>query len=288
MKSTRTFIVIMLCFSAVGLIGCSSSNSQDKAVSEKPDKILSAGWKDFHWPEGIRAAVSLSFDDARKSQIDYGLPILDAYDVKATFYVLPRRVKQRLAGWRKTLANGHEIGNHTLTHPCSGNFSRRNALENYTLEMIANEMDSANDDIERLLGVRPTTFAYPCGQQFVGRGKALKSYVPLVAERFIVGRRWRDEHANDPTICDLAQVMGIELDKLDFEQLKEWIDKAVKKGQWLVLCGHEIGPSRRRQTTLAATIEALCEYANDPNNGIWIDTVQTIGTYIKEQRTGSK
>lgn len=287
MKSARVFIVVMLYFSVVVLTGC-SSNSQDKVVSEKPDKIFSTGWKDFHWPQGKRAAISLSFDDARESQLDCGLPVLDAYDVKATFYVLPVHVKKRLADWKKAVTSGHEIGNHTITHPCSGNITHRNALENYTLEMIANEMDSASDEIERLLGVRPTTFAYPCGHTYVGRGKALKSYVPLVAERFIAGRLWRDEHANDPTICDLPQVMGVELDKLDFEQLKKQIDKAAKKGRWLVLCGHKIGSSRRRQTTMAATIEALCKYANDPDNGIWIDTVETIGTYIMEQRAGRK
>ena len=40
------------------------------------------------WLEGKTAALSLTFDDARLSQVDQGLPLLDAYGVKATFYVL--------------------------------------------------------------------------------------------------------------------------------------------------------------------------------------------------------
>ena len=37
------------------------------------------------WPEGKTAALSLTFDDARLSQVDQGLPLLDSYGVKATF-----------------------------------------------------------------------------------------------------------------------------------------------------------------------------------------------------------
>ena len=70
----------------------------------------------FHWPKGKKAAISLTFDDARPSQIDNGLPILDAHNLKATFYVSVGPVEQRLTEWRNAVANRHEIGNHTLTN----------------------------------------------------------------------------------------------------------------------------------------------------------------------------
>jgi peptidoglycan/xylan/chitin deacetylase (PgdA/CDA1 family) len=46
----------------------------------------------FPWPAGKRAAISLSFDDARQSQVDVGLPLLDRYGDKATFYLSPAGV----------------------------------------------------------------------------------------------------------------------------------------------------------------------------------------------------
>ena len=76
----------------------------------------------FHWPAGKRVAVSLSFDDARLSQIDRGLDVLNPTGVKATFFVVPEGVKQRLEGWKRAVASGHEIASHSLNHPCSGNF----------------------------------------------------------------------------------------------------------------------------------------------------------------------
>ena len=235
----------------------------------------------FAWPEGIRAAVSLTFDDARISQADVGVPILDTYRVKATFYVSPARLKDRLPAWKNALANGHEIGNHSLRHPCTGNFAfaRDKALEDYTLDRMKQELEAANTSIESALGVRPATFAYPCGQKYVGRGRRLKSYVPLVAELFLAGRGWMDEGANDPSFCDPAQLLGMELDGLDVAQAKELIETAVENGAWLVFCGHEVGKGGR-QTTRADTLEAICRYASNPDNGIWIDTVENIARYV--------
>jgi peptidoglycan/xylan/chitin deacetylase (PgdA/CDA1 family) len=228
----------------------------------------------------------LTFDDARPSQVDVGMPLFDSYGVTATFYVSPGRVEERLAGWRKAVVTGHEMGNHSVRHPCTGNFpwARQKALEDYTLAQMAAELERANAEIRRMLSVRPVTFAYPCGQKYVGRGENVRSYVPLVATRFLAGRGWRDEGANDPVFCDLAQLMAMELDGLEFEQLKVLIDAAAEKGFWLILCGHEIGEGGR-QTTRIETLRAFCEYARDPENGVWVDTVANVARYVSAGTT---
>ena len=239
----------------------------------------------FRWPDGKRVAVSLSFDDARPSQIDVGLPLFDRFGARVTFFVNPPRMMGRLAGWKKAAAEGYEIGNHTNTHPCSGNFawSRRNAVENYTPAMIEAQMDGANAEIERLLGVKAVTFAYPCGGKTIGRGEATQSYVPLVARRFLVGRGFRDESANDPGFCDLSQVLGVESDGLSFDQMKAAVVEAARTGGWLVLAGHEIGAGGR-QTTLVPALEQFLHYAQDPANGVWLDTVEKVARYIRARR----
>lgn len=239
----------------------------------------------FPWPEGKKAAISLTFDDARLSQVDTGLPIFDRYGVKATFYVSPDKLEQRLEGWKKAVRNGHEIGNHTMTHPCTGNYPafRWKAIEDMTLDQMALEIDGASQAIEKLLGLKPASFAYPCGQAFVGRGKNAKSYVPLVADRFLTGRKWLSEGANDPAFCDLAQVLAMESDGKTFEQIKTLVDLVSEEGRWLILAGHEIG-NEAYQTTLASALESLCRYAKEPANGLWIDTVGNIGCYILHVR----
>ncbi|MGZ7046328.1 MAG: polysaccharide deacetylase family protein, partial [Candidatus Aminicenantales bacterium] len=244
-----------------------------------------AGAAPFRWPGGKRAAISLTFDDARQSQVDTGLPLLDRYKVKATFYVSPDNVKERLEGWKRAVKSGHEIGNHTMTHPCTGNyaFSKANALEDLSLDRMAREIDEASLAIETMLSVKPISFAYPCCQTFVGRGMAVKSYVPLVAERFLTGRLGLNEAANDPGICDLSQLLAQGSDGTTFGELKALIDQAVSEGRWLILAGHEIAESGY-QTTSVKTLETLCRYASDPANGLWIDTVGRIGKYVADNR----
>ncbi len=239
----------------------------------------------FPWPDGKYAAVSLTFDDARFSQIDKGIPLLDRYGVKATFYISPERVPERQEKWRAAAARGHEIGNHTCSHPCTGNFqfARNKALEDYTLARMAGELDSANAFILEKIGVRAKSFAYPCGQKYVGRGVKVQSYVPLVAEKFLTGRGWLDEDANDAWFCDFAQLLGMESDGKSYRQLKALVDKAVEEGRWLVLAGHEMD-TKGKQTTRLEPLEKLLHYAQDPDNGIWMDTVGHVAAYVDSVR----
>ena len=234
------------------------------------------------WPDGCKAAVSLTFDDARVTQVDRGLPIFDRYDVKGTFYVSFGNLEQRLDQWKSALSNGHEIGNHSLTHPCSGNFELvrpDRALEDFSLERMERDLLDANDKIHALLGVRPTTFAYPCGQTFIGRGVDQLSYVPVVARHFEIGRGGFDEAPNDPYYCDPAMITGLELDGADWDYARQLIELAAAQGRWLVLFGHEVGQAGH-QIVDSGTLDQLCQYCSDPGNGIWIDTVATIGRHV--------
>ncbi len=239
----------------------------------------------FPWPKGKKMAISLTFDDARGSQATKGAPLLDEYDVKGTFYLVPSAAKGQLEGWKKAVAKGHEMGNHSLNHACSGNFvwSREKALENYTMDKMRSELLEAGKQIETLLGVKAVSYAYPCGHTFIGRGKNTQSFVPLISELFVSGRGWLDEAPVDPAYCDMAQLTGMEMDGKDFDQILPIIEAARKSGQWLVLAGHETSDSGP-QTTRLSMLRKLCAYAKDPANDIWIAPVGEIAVYVNEAR----
>jgi peptidoglycan/xylan/chitin deacetylase (PgdA/CDA1 family) len=237
----------------------------------------------FRWPDGRRAAVSLTWDDARPSQVDVGVPILNRYGIRGTFYLLPRNMRGRVAKWRAAAAQGHEIGNHSLRHPCTGNFvgwqTRATMLENYSLGRMERELLKANRILGAALGVRPTSFAYCCGQSFVGRGRRLRSYVPLVARLFVVGQAGYSETYASPERCDLAQVPSIKFDNKTFDELRVTVDAAVADGCWLILFGHEVGGARARQTTSAGALRRLCAHLRSRPE-IWVDTVTAVGRHI--------
>ncbi len=246
---------------------------------------LFAQAKNFHWPDGKTMGLSFTWDDARESQPTIGLQILDKYGVKATFYVLPLAVEKQLEGWKKVVKSGHEIANHSLNHPCSGNFlwARKNALEDYSISKMEVELLAANTKVKSLLGVEMTEFAYPCGQTFVGREQKTESYVPVISKNFHSGRTWLDEAPNDPSYCDLAQLTGMEMDGKSFEEILKLIESARKTKSWLVLAGHEINKNGP-QTTKTEMLEKLFKYLKTSGKDIWVAPVGEISTYVLKQR----
>jgi peptidoglycan/xylan/chitin deacetylase (PgdA/CDA1 family) len=79
---TFTFQLSLLLTFLFGLLA-GSSHAQSYKTASNPDKAA------FQWPEGKKMGLSLTFDDARLTQVDKGIPLLDKYGVKATFYLSP-------------------------------------------------------------------------------------------------------------------------------------------------------------------------------------------------------
>jgi peptidoglycan/xylan/chitin deacetylase (PgdA/CDA1 family) len=231
-------------------------------------------------PNGARVALSLTFDDSRESQLDIAVPILAAHGLRATFFVLPSPVARRQSDWRAVVESRHEIGNHTVSHPCSANFefSRTNALEDYSLEGMEAEIDDASGRLEQLLGVRPESFAYPCGQSFVGRGESRTSYVPLVARRFAAARGYGSETANDPQRCDFAHLEAFTIDGLDPGESAGLVDQADATGRWVILVGHDVG-ERGEQTVLTDSLKALCHRVAQAD--VWVAPVAEVAEHLR-------
>lgn len=237
----------------------------------------------FVWPGQAKAALSLSWDDGRKSQLNKGLPMLDRFGLKATFYLHPQGPTTR-ASWKGALAQGHEVGNHTCSHPCSGNFefSRANAIEDYSLARMEKEILDCNQKLRRQLGVTPRTFAYPCGQNYVGRGRTHRSTVPLVAKNFLAGRAYLSEHSNDPRYCDLSLLSAAGIDERSVVSLKAEVERAIQQGTWLIFAGHEIG--RHPQGMDLKVLERFCRYLVGAQARVWVAPVWHVAAWVSSAR----
>src|ERR687886_427013 len=86
-KKMTTILSRLLLFILVCFLNHSLHAQQDTAA--------------YPWPQGKLAALSLSFDDARESQVLVGTNLLDQYGIKATFFVVPSGVEKQLAGWKR-------------------------------------------------------------------------------------------------------------------------------------------------------------------------------------------
>lgn len=99
--------------------------------------------------------VAISFDASwGGSQTLRILDILDEYDVKTTFFLVGLWVEKYPELVKEIVARGHEIGNHSATHPYMTKISKEKMLE---------ELSIMSDQVETLTGVRPTLFRPPYG-----------------------------------------------------------------------------------------------------------------------------
>ena len=100
--------------------------------------------------------IALTIDaawDADKTP--FILDTLDKYNVKATFFLCGVWVKQYPDFVKEISKRGHEIGNHSLTHP---HMSRMDAIA------IQKELSDLDDMLEELTGRRSTLFRPPFGE----------------------------------------------------------------------------------------------------------------------------
>jgi peptidoglycan/xylan/chitin deacetylase (PgdA/CDA1 family) len=125
------------------------------------------------WPGGKRAAIVLTYDDAVPSQLDVALPQLEAAGLRGTFFLQGDNVKPRdVPRWRAAALAGHELGNHTLFHPCPAamlpdrDFHAAERHDARTMLAEIAVMNSLLVAIDGRDGAR--TLSFPCSQTLAG------------------------------------------------------------------------------------------------------------------------
>lgn len=100
--------------------------------------------------------IALTIDAAwNADKTPFILDTLDKYGIKATFFLCGVWVKAYPDVVKEIAARGHEIGNHSLTHP---------HMNRISAEEIKKEISSLDDEIERLTGTRSKLFRAPFGE----------------------------------------------------------------------------------------------------------------------------
>jgi peptidoglycan/xylan/chitin deacetylase (PgdA/CDA1 family) len=203
------------------------------------------------WIPPYQGAISLTFDDGTPSHLEIVIPELDRRGMRGTFYLNPRGDEDEASpkSWRKALEPwlpaarlGHEMGNHTLNHPCSLNINIDWAPNLLTMTLV--EMEADLLEAQRRLSCmfpwqKATSFAYPCYETSLGRGLSRVSYIPLVARHFIAGRA-RGEQANDPAFCDLHSLSSMNVERQTSAFLIGLAELALAQGRWAILTFHGI------------------------------------------------
>ena len=99
---------------------------------------------------------ALTFDAAwDDSDTDRLISVLEKYDAKATFFVVGDWAEKYFESVKKFADAGHEIANHSDTHPHINTLSEQKILE---------EIEKCGEKIERITKKKPTLFRGPYGE----------------------------------------------------------------------------------------------------------------------------
>ncbi len=112
-----------------------------------------------------RAAIALTFDDGPSESTPRLLDILDRHQVKATFFQCGFSVRRLPWIAREVSGRGHELGNHTYSHP---------HLWLKSPWFIQRELSSGQEAIMDATGVTPRLFRAPFGLRWIGLRRAQK------------------------------------------------------------------------------------------------------------------
>jgi peptidoglycan/xylan/chitin deacetylase (PgdA/CDA1 family) len=240
------------------------------------------------WPEACTGAVSLTFDDGLRSQLEVAVPLLERFGLRGTFYLNPRDgYEEVLAPWRAVAAAGHELGDHTIHHPCSRNFgfvvdSGRRCLEEMTLAEMEEEIVEAARRIRTLAPAQADiSFAYPCYQAYVGHGVGRQSYVPLVARHCVAGRAL-GEVANDPARCDLAYLWSRPCERMTGAELIGLAEQAAASGRWAILTFH--GIHEGHLPIGEGDLAELCAFLDRHRARLWTAPVAVVARRLRQWR----
>ena len=98
--------------------------------------------------------IALTFDDGPGPYTAHLLDVLDQYGAKATFFLIGSKVSSQANVVRSIHARGHQLGNHSWSHP---------ELPKLPVDQIAGEIDRTNDAIKQATGVTPAILRPPYG-----------------------------------------------------------------------------------------------------------------------------
>ncbi len=126
-------------------------NADDEALLA----VGQTGTKSIYGVKREDKKISFTMDCGSGSDnLPYILDVLDEYNLKITFFVTGQFAKNNPEMIKEMAARGHEIGNHSWSHP---------SFYDLTGEEMLSQLNRTSDLVEELTGQRPTLFRPPEG-----------------------------------------------------------------------------------------------------------------------------
>ncbi len=127
-------------------------------------------------------AVALTFDDGPSPDTEGILDVLAEHHLSGTFFMVGREVEKFPGIAQRVFAEGHEVGNHSYSHPL------------YLLQRAAETLDQierAQDVIAETIGLRPVLARPPYGVRTPAYFRAARALGLHTVQWDVAGFDWR-------------------------------------------------------------------------------------------------
>ena len=218
-----------------------------------------------------KAYVSITFDDGWLTQYNYALPILQAYNMKATFYIPtayvgiwwgflnpPQQVYMDVAQLQALQAAGMEIGSHGTLHP------DYTTLDEATIRQQLSDSKTALQS----WGLTANNFAYPEGKSNAFTDRLVLEYYRSARNGFVAPyvMAFPTSTRTLPCFADIGDGVNI------LPTLKALVDDVAASGGWEIINFHNVDPSGTfMPNTPPAVFSAFLDYLQQ--KGVMVKTV---------------
>jgi sialate O-acetylesterase len=243
--------------------------------------------KDFIWPQGQKCAVSLTYDDGCPVHLEQVVPSLNAAGIRSTFNLPIINAMHNFEKWREVSVRGHELGNHTLFHPCRKKPEQTwlqscYDLRDYTPARFKTELQVANFVLGLIDSKKERTYGNTCCNTTLGPGGKEISMDDILLELFLAARGPFNRRIADPKAgINLMQVGHFGADAKTFNEIKSEIELAKKAGGWIVFMLHGVGKESHNLFIDKSEHDRLISWLGANKADIWTDTFLNVAKHVK-------
>src|SRR5262249_5279736 len=144
-------------------------------------------------------AIALTFDDGPSRDTGQVLDVLAEHNLIASFFMIGRQVESFPGIAQRVFAEGHEIGNHSYSHPIYLYRSGRRTLQ---------ELERTQAVISETTGVRPRFARPPCGVRTGAYFAAARSLGLRTVQWDVAGFDWKRRSAKQIAPGGLRRARG--------------------------------------------------------------------------------
>jgi peptidoglycan/xylan/chitin deacetylase (PgdA/CDA1 family) len=194
--------------------------------------------------------------------------------------------------WRELAAHGHELGNHSLFHPCRRDGAERRwvdkafDLRQYTPHRFQQEIGIANAFLQLVDGRSERSYAYTCFDTHIGRWRTRTPIADMIRDSFIAGRGARtDQPIVVSRDLDLMNLGGFLADMRPLTELTDAVKRAADVGGWLILVIHGIGAGTHNLFVETSSHGKLLDFLAS-GSSTWVAPVIEVAKWVRCEMQG--